>query len=78
MSSPELKIIQEEDSDIVMLKQWLLNVWNQIKDIGAESLVLKFLLAQYKRLLYKDDIFYRKWDDFELKATKLQAVIPRS
>lgn len=48
------------------------------KDIGAESLVVKSLLAHYERLVCKDDILYRKWDDFELKTTKLQAIIPRS
>lgn len=79
LSSPELKLLQEEDSDIVTVKQWLLKgVKPKQKDIGGESLVVKSLLAQYERLVCKDDILYRKWDDFELKTTKLQAIIPRS
>lgn len=79
MSRPELKLLQEENSDIVTVKQWLLKgVKPKQKDIGGESLVVKSLLAQYERLVCKDDILYRNWDDFEQKTTKHHAIIPRS
>lgn len=79
LSNPELKLLQEEDSVIVTVKQCLLNaVKPKQKNIGGESLAVKSLLAQYERLVCKDDILYRNWDDFEQKTTKHHAIIPRS
>lgn len=51
-SSPELKLLQKEDSSIVTVKQWLLKgVKPKQMDIDGESLVVKIFLAQYERLV---------------------------
>jgi hypothetical protein len=79
LSGSELRTVQDKDSDIVMVKQWLTKgVRPKHKDIASESLFVKSLLTQYDRLVCKDNILYRKWENFELKSTKLQAIIPMS
>jgi hypothetical protein len=78
-SGSELRTLQDKDSDIVMVKQWLTKgVRPKHKDISSESLFVKSLLTQYDRLVCKDNMLFRKWEYFELKSTKLQAIIPMS
>ena len=79
LSGSELQTMQDKDSDIVMVKQWLTKgVRPKHKDIASESLFVKSLLTQYDRLVCKDKILFRKWENFELKSMKLQAIIPMS
>lgn len=59
-----LKCLQDEDREIRKVKNWLLHNKQPKNDkISAESVTVKSLCAQWKRLILDNGMLYRKWTD---------------
>ena len=72
-----LRTAQEQDEDIMMVKQWTaFNRKPERKEIAGESFFVKSLISQWERLKIENGILVRRWDVLGTDEVRWQAVVP--
>ena len=72
-----LRTAQEQDEDIMMVKQWIAsNRKPERKEIAGESFFVKSLISQWERLKIENGILVRRWDVLGTDEVRWQAVVP--
>ena len=73
----DIKCLQEEDSDISLVKTWVKAEHRpEYKEIAEGSYFLKSLWNQWPRLQLEEDILVRKWEVVGTDIILWQAIVP--
>ena len=75
------KIISSQDEDPIIstIKQWKLNDEKpEWREVASQSVELKYYWNRLDSLVIKDDILYRKWENFNGKLIDWHIVVPKS
>lgn len=77
-SQEDIQQFQEQDSNLVKLKDWLMNGKScpSKADLLAENREFRVYCSQWKFLVVQKGVLYRRWTPKCLKQEKLQVILP--